>query len=144
MPTATVRSAADGSRELFYNPANLSGERPQHDKVAAVRDWPALENATHVRQFLGLAGYYRRFIPCFSDIAQPLTMLTKNDVEWKWGPEQQWAFEELKIALVDAPVLALPNVKAAADGSAPFLVQTDASGVALGGVLMQDCGECLK
>ncbi|KAK3236779.1 hypothetical protein CYMTET_53099 [Cymbomonas tetramitiformis] len=96
------------------------GCKPQHDKVAAVRDWPALENVTHVRQFLGLAGYYRRFIHCFSDIAQPLTMLTKNEVEWRWGPEQQWAFEELKAAL------------------------TDASGVALGGVLMQDCGEGLK
>ncbi|KAK3241939.1 hypothetical protein CYMTET_48334 [Cymbomonas tetramitiformis] len=120
------------------------GCQPQHDKVAAVRDWPALENVTHVRQFLGLAGYYRRFIHCFSEIAQPLTKLTKTDVPWTWGPEQQWAFEELKAALVKAPILALPNMKAAADGSAPFLVQTDASGVALGGVLMQDCGNGLK
>ncbi|KAK3251997.1 hypothetical protein CYMTET_38688 [Cymbomonas tetramitiformis] len=72
-------------------------------------------------------------------------MITKNEVEWRWGPEQQWAFEDLKAALVEAPVLALPNVKAAgADGSAPFVMQTDASGVALGGVLMQDGGEGLK
>ncbi|KAK3258133.1 hypothetical protein CYMTET_32809 [Cymbomonas tetramitiformis] len=77
--------------------------------------------------FLGLAGYYRRFINCFSEIAQPLTKLTKSDVPWQWGPEQQWAFRELKEALVKAPILALPNMKAAADGSAPFLVQTDAS-----------------
>eukprot|EP00854_Cymbomonas_tetramitiformis_P027566 gene27566-biopygen28580 len=132
------------SLKFLGHTLSSEGCSPQHDKVATVRDWPALENATHVRQFLGLAGYYRRFIHCFSDIAQPLTMLTKNDVEWKWGPEQRWAFEELKAALVDAPVLALPNVKAAVDGSAPFLVQTDASGVALGGVLMQDCGEGLK
>ena len=120
------------------------GCQPQQDKVAAVRDWPVLQNATHVRQFLGLAGYYRRFIHCFSDIAQPLTMLTKTDVEWRWGPEQQWSFDELKAALVKAPVLALPDMKAAADGSAPFVVQTDASGVALGGVLMQDCGGGLR
>ena len=59
------------------------GCQSQHDKVASVRDWPELENVTHVRQFLGLAGYYRRFIHCFSDIAQPLTKLTKADVPWQ-------------------------------------------------------------
>ncbi|KAK3274914.1 hypothetical protein CYMTET_16929 [Cymbomonas tetramitiformis] len=122
---------------------SADGCRPQHDKVAAVRDWPELETVTHVRQFLGLAGYYRRFIHCFSEIAQPLTRLTKSDVPWEWGPMQQWAFEELKKALTSAPVLALPNIKGAADGTAPFVVQTDASGIALGGVLMQDNGDGL-
>ncbi|KAK3286792.1 hypothetical protein CYMTET_5675 [Cymbomonas tetramitiformis] len=111
---------------------SADGCRPQHDKVAAVRDWPELQSVTHVRQFLGLAGYYRRFIHCFSEIAQPLTRLTKSDVVWEWGPYQQWAFEELKAALISAPVLALPTTKGAADGSAPFVVQTDASGIALG------------
>ena len=114
---------------------SADGCRPQHDKVAAVRDWPELQSVTHVRQFLGLAGYYRRFIHCFSEIAQPLTRLTKSDVAWEWGPYQQWAFEELKAALISAPVLALPDTKGAADGSAPFVVQTDASGIALGGCL---------
>ncbi|KAK3281817.1 hypothetical protein CYMTET_10413 [Cymbomonas tetramitiformis] len=122
---------------------SADGCRPQHDKVAAVRDWPELETVTHVRQFLGLAGYYRRFIHCFSEIAQPLTRLTKSVVPWEWGPMQQWAFEELKKALTSAPVLALPNIKGAADGTAPFVVQTDASGIALGGVLMQDNGDGL-
>eukprot|EP00854_Cymbomonas_tetramitiformis_P004590 gene4590-biopygen4529 len=120
---------------------SANGCRPQHDTVAAVRDWPEMETVTHVRQFLGLAGYYRRFIHRFSEIAQPLTRLTKSDVPWEWGPMQQWAFEELKTALTSAPVLALPNIKGAADGSAPFVVQTDASGIALGGVLMQDSGD---
>ncbi|KAK3287906.1 hypothetical protein CYMTET_4584 [Cymbomonas tetramitiformis] len=114
---------------------SADGCRPQHDKVAAVRDWPELQSVIHVRQFLGLAGYYRRFIHCFSEIALPLTRLTKSDVAWEWGPYQQWAFEELKAALISAPVLALPNTKGAADGSAPFVVQTDASGIALGGEL---------
>ncbi|KAK3250902.1 hypothetical protein CYMTET_39736 [Cymbomonas tetramitiformis] len=123
---------------------SADGCRPQHDKVAAVRDWPELQSVTHVRQFLGLAGYYRRFIHCFSEIAQPLTRLTKSDVAWEWGPYQQWAFEELKAALISAPVLALPDTKGAADGSAPFVVQTDASGIALGGVLMQDHGDGLR
>ena len=123
---------------------SADGCRPQHDKVAAVRDWPELQSVTHVRQFLSLAGYYRRFIHCFSEIAQPLTRLTKSDVAWEWGPYQQWAFEELKAALISAPVLALPDTKGAADGSAPFVVQTDASGIALGGVLMQDHGDGLR
>ncbi|KAK3285061.1 hypothetical protein CYMTET_7314 [Cymbomonas tetramitiformis] len=89
------------------------GCQPQHDKVAAVRDWPALQNVTHIRQFYLGTG---------------------------WLLQEQWSFDELKAALVKAPVLALPDMKAAADGSAPFVVQTDASGIALGGVLMQDCG----
>ena len=80
----------------------------------------------------------------FSEIAKPLTALTKSDEPWQWGKQQQWAFDELKTALSSAPVLALPDIKAAADGSAPFLVQADASGVALGGVLMQDTGEGMK
>ncbi|KAK3285692.1 hypothetical protein CYMTET_6714 [Cymbomonas tetramitiformis] len=123
---------------------SAKGCQPQHDKVAAIKDWPRLETVTQVRQFLGLAGYYRRFVHCFSEIAQPLTSLTKTDVPWEWGEQQQWAFEELKPALSSAPVLALPDIKKAADGTAPFLVQTDASGVALGGMLMQDTGEGLK
>eukprot|EP00854_Cymbomonas_tetramitiformis_P013359 gene13359-biopygen13752 len=128
-------------RFLGHCISGADGCRPQHDKVAAVRDWPDLETVTHVRQFLGLAGYYRRFIHCFLEIAQPLTRLTKSDVPWAWGPMQQWAFRELKTALTSAPVLALPNIKRAADGSAPFVAQTDASGIALGGVLMQDNGD---
>ena len=120
------------------------GSQPQHDKLAAIRDWPDLENATHVRQFLGLAGYYRRYVLGFSEIAHPLTQLTKGDAVWEWGATQKWAFEEIKAALCAAPILALPDMKAAADGIHPFVVQTDASGVALGGVLMQDVGDGLR
>ncbi|KAK3247819.1 hypothetical protein CYMTET_42694 [Cymbomonas tetramitiformis] len=82
---------------------SAKGCQPQHDKVAAIKDWPRLETVTQVRQFLGLAGYYRRFVHCFSEIAQPLTSLTKTDVPWEWGEQQQWAFEELKTALSSAP-----------------------------------------
>ncbi|KAK3234323.1 hypothetical protein CYMTET_55424 [Cymbomonas tetramitiformis] len=88
--------------------------------------------------------YYRRFVHHFSEIAKPLTALTKTDEPWQWGEQQQWAFDELKEALSSAPVLALPDIKKAADGSAPFLVQADASGVALGGVLMQDTGDGMQ
>ena len=120
------------------------GCQPQHDKVASIRTWPQLQSVTQVRQFLGLAGYYRRFVHHFSEIAKPLTALTKTDEPWQWGEQQQWAFDELKEALSSAPVLALPDIKKAADGSAPFLVQADASGVALGGVLMQDTGDGMQ
>ncbi|KAK3283724.1 hypothetical protein CYMTET_8584 [Cymbomonas tetramitiformis] len=123
---------------------SAEGCQPQHDKVSSIKDWPKLETVTYVRQFLGLAGYYRRFVHRFSEIAQPLTSLTKTDVPWQWGELQQWAFDELKTALSSSPVLALPDMKAAADGSAPFLVQTDASGVPLGGVLMQDTGDGMR
>ncbi|KAK3247013.1 hypothetical protein CYMTET_43482 [Cymbomonas tetramitiformis] len=120
------------------------GCRPQQDKVASVRDWPDLETVTHVRQFLGMCGFYRRYIQNFADLAYPLTRLTKSGVEWAWGKEEKAAFNRLKAALISSPTLALPDQRGAADGSRPFCVQTDASGVALGGVLMQDFGQGLQ
>ena len=63
---------------------NRAGYRPQQDKVAAIKNWPALETVEHVRQFLGLAGFYRRYIQGFSDLAHPLTKLTKSLVPWEW------------------------------------------------------------
>ncbi|KAK3236654.1 hypothetical protein CYMTET_53215, partial [Cymbomonas tetramitiformis] len=74
----------------------------------------------------------------------PLTRLTKSSVEWEWGPKEQAAQDAIKEKLTSAPTLALPNMRAAAEGEAPFVVQTDASGVALGGVLMQDLGQGLR
>ncbi|KAK3286466.1 hypothetical protein CYMTET_5968 [Cymbomonas tetramitiformis] len=120
------------------------GCRPQRDKVASVRDWPELETVTHVRQFLGMCGFYRRYIQSFAHIAHPLTRLTKMGVPWTWGKEEKEAFQRLKSALISAPILALPDQRSAADGSRPFCVQTDASAVALGGVLMQDLGRGLQ
>ncbi|KAK3243513.1 hypothetical protein CYMTET_46839 [Cymbomonas tetramitiformis] len=70
-------------RVLGHVVMSREGSRPQHDKIAAIRDWSALENATHVRQFLGLAGYYRKYVLGFSELAQLLTQLTKSDVVWK-------------------------------------------------------------
>ncbi|KAK3243594.1 hypothetical protein CYMTET_46746 [Cymbomonas tetramitiformis] len=68
---------------------SAKGCQPQHDKIASVESWPVLETVTHVRQFLGLAGYYRRFVHHFSEIAQPLTVLTKSDVPWDLGNGMQ-------------------------------------------------------
>ena len=106
-------------------------------KVLAVKNWPVLKSSTDVRSFLGAVGFYRRFIPQFSQIATPLTDLTRTFSRFHWTHQHQHAFVTLKEALMTAPVLRLP------DFQLPFIVVTDASSVAIGGVLMQadDLGE---
>ena len=93
--------------------------------------WEAPRTATEIRRFLGLAGYYRRFIEDFSKIATPLTALTKKKVVFIWGPSQEEAFQTLKERLCSAPVLALP------EGNDDFAMYCDASANGLGAVLMQ-------
>jgi len=100
-------------------------------KVAAVVEWPPLTNQQDVRQFLGLAGYYRRFIDQFSTIAAPLTDLLRNDVPFVWGEQQQRAMHQLKQAITTAPTLIIPDL------AQPFIVHCDASGFAVSGVLSQ-------
>ena len=107
-------------------------------KVDAVRDWPAPKDVSQMRSFLGLAGYYRRFIENYSKIALPLTELTKDEVAWCWGPAEVAAFEQLKQTLSHAPVLQL------ADPALPYVIHCDASGFAVGACLMQDHGEGLQ
>jgi len=100
-------------------------------KIDSVRNWRTPETPTEVRQFLGLAGYYRRFIEGFSKIALPLTQLTQKDRPYVWGEKQEEAFQILKDRLCNAPILSLP------EGSDDFVVYCDASGQGLGCVLMQ-------
>jgi hypothetical protein len=100
-------------------------------KIDAVKQWNAPKSSTEIRQFLGLAGYYRRFIENFSKIAQPLTKLTQKDKPYVWGDEQENAFQILKHKLCNAPILSLP------DGVEDFVVYCDASLHRLGCVLMQ-------
>ena len=90
-------------------------------KVEAVLQWESPKSVTEVRSFVGLAGYYRRFIRGFSQIARPLTNLTKKDRPFVWTEQCEAAFQELKTLLTTAPVLVLP------DSSQPFAVYTDAS-----------------
>jgi hypothetical protein len=85
-----------------------------------------------VRAFLGMSGYYRKFIPCYSDIAAPLTDLTKKDVKFEWTEREQAAFELLQYRLTSADVLAHPNPRR------PYFVTTDASDFATSGVLSQE------
>lgn len=107
------------------------GVAVQQYKVEAVERWPIPQTKKQVRGFLGLAGYYRKFVPEYSRIALPLTDLTKDDVALVWGNAQQHAFDELKRRLTSAPVLAHPNP------AQQYILNTDASGFAISGVLSQ-------
>ena len=100
-------------------------------KVEAVLQWQRPKNATEIRSFLGLAGYYRRFIEGFAKIASPLTKLTRKAVRFVWNEACEASFQELKKRLTTAPVLALP------DDQGGFVVYSDASLIGLGCVLMQ-------
>ncbi|KAK8942729.1 hypothetical protein KSP39_PZI009417 [Platanthera zijinensis] len=101
-------------------------------KVSAVMDWKQPSTPTEIRSFLGLAGYYRRFVKDFSSLAAPLTRLTQKHARFEWTEQCEQAFSELKQRLCSAPVLALPSE------GLDFSVYTDASGVGLGCVLMQE------
>lgn len=107
-------------------------------KTAVVRDWPQPKNVNDVLSFLGLCGYFRKYIESYSRIALPLTDLTKKDQPWIWGPAQQEAFDTLKAALVSPPVLIIPSPEH------PFVLHTDASKHAIGAVLLQDQGQGLR
>ena len=111
-----------------------SGVRMEPEKVLAVAEYPAPRTVRHVLSFLGLAGFYRRFVPGFSEVAAPLTRLLRKDEPFRWGAEQAMAFARLKQALQTEPVLAYP------DFSQEFILATDASGTALGAVLSQRIG----
>nr|GFB69060.1 putative reverse transcriptase domain-containing protein [Tanacetum cinerariifolium] len=100
-------------------------------KVEAIRNWSAPTTPTKVRQFLGLPGYYRRFIEGFSLISKPLTKLTQRNKKYEWGMEEEEAFETLKQKLCSAPIIALPK------GTENFIVYCDASLKGFGTVLMQ-------
>ncbi|KAI5316249.1 hypothetical protein L3X38_045425 [Prunus dulcis] len=100
-------------------------------KVEAVVNWPQPTSVTEVRSFLGLAGYYRRFVEGFSTIAAPLTRLTRKRVKFEWSKGCEKSFDELKTRLTTAPVLTLP------DDSGTFVIYSDASKQGLGCVLMQ-------
>ena len=101
-------------------------------KIVPVKDWATPTTPTEISQFLGLAGYYRRFIEGFSKIARPLTKLTQKDQKYEWGTKQESAFQMLKQKLCSAPILALP------EGIDNFVVYCDASHKGLGAVLMQN------
>jgi hypothetical protein len=101
-------------------------------KVSDVLDWEPPTSVTQVRSFLGLVGYYRRFIPNFSKISKPITELLKKGNKYVWSKDCDEAFNTLKKFLTTSPVLAHPDI------AKPFDVYCDASGTSLGCVLMQE------
>jgi len=103
-------------------------------KIEAVRGWPVPGSIRDIGAFLGLAGYYRRFVPHFASIAGPLHAMVGKGKKFSWTPEAQQAFEQLKLALTSPPVLAMPID----DGE--FVLDTDASDFAIGAVLSQKQG----
>ncbi|GKA88303.1 putative reverse transcriptase domain-containing protein [Tanacetum coccineum] len=110
---------------------NRDGIHVYPSKVESVKNWKTPESSTKIRSFLGLAGYYRRFIESFSKITKPLTLLTQKNRAYVWGDKQEEAFRILKEKLCNAPVLALP------DRPDDFIVYCDASKQGFGCVLMQ-------
>ena len=122
------------TREILYLGFRVNGEgaKPDPGKIEAVANWPPPSNVTDVRAFLGFANYHRRFIQDFSQLAKPLQLLTNKGQSFIWEIDQQRAFQRLKFLLTSCPMLyhPIPDM--------PFILDTDASAFALGGVLSQE------
>ena len=113
---------------------SASGIQPDPNKVHAVQAWPTPTDVTTLRQFLGLACYYRRYVRKFADIAAPLHALTQKGVPFNWTTAHDEAFSRLKSVLTQAPILTYPDFSTTAP---TFVLQTDASAVGLGAELEQ-------
>ena len=108
------------------------GFEPLPEKLEAVHVMPHPKSAKEVKQFLGLIGYYRKFIPRFSDLSRPLTRLTQHDCKFEWTPQCQKSFDHLRELLMEYPILRYPDPKKG------YTVFTDASGIGWSGVLNQE------
>ena len=121
--------------QVHYLGHIISHERILMDpsKVEAILNWPHPKNLEELQIFLGLAGFYRKFIRDYAKIAVPMTnQLKAKGRNFFWGEEQQRSFDKLKVAIATAPILAV------VDPHKPFVVETDASSTAIGAVLLQD------
>lgn len=107
------------------------GQEMAERKIKAVKEWPVPQSVKDVQSFIGFANFYRRFIDGFSGVVAPITQLLRKSKEFVWSPEANKAFEALKSAFGKAPVLAHP------DPDLPYVVEADASDVALGAILSQ-------
>ena len=108
------------------------GFEPLPEKLEAIRNMPHPKTPKEVKQFLGLIGYYRKFIPRFSDLSRPLTRLTRHDSKFDWTPQCQKLFNHLRELLMEYPILRYPDPKKG------YTVFTDASGIGWSGVLTQE------
>ena len=105
--------------------------KPDPKKLSAIEDYPRPTNQKQIKQWIALAGYYRKFVNNFTKIAQPLTKLLQKNEEYIWDEKAETTFQELKNQLLSAPVLQFP------DFTKDFCIRTDASGIAVGGILSQ-------
>jgi hypothetical protein len=124
-----------GEVEFLGHVIDQNGIRMMRDKLEAIANWPAPGNVRQLRRFLGLTGYYRRFIRGYADIAADLTCLLHLDSRYIWQEPQRKAFTRLKQAIMEEATLKQP------DYGKPFILECDASGVALGAALMQKEGD---
>ena len=117
--------------EFLGHIVSASGVSCDPVKIVKVRDWQPPKTVTEVRSFLGMAGYYRMFVPNYATLAKPLTELTKKTQAFIWSARCQKAFDSLKNCLIRAPILAYPDM------AKMFILDTDASGYAAGSVISQ-------
>ena len=117
--------------EFLGHIVGSEGVKVQPKKVECVQNWPTPRNQKEVRSFLGLAGYYRRFIKEFAKVARPLTALTSVNEAFQWTPDCDHSFQALKDALTTAPVLGYPKPEG------QIILDMNASGLAVGAVLSQ-------
>ena len=127
-------------KEIHYLGHLISSEgiHPLLEKLDTIRNMPRPKTPKEIKQFLGLCGYYRKFVPRFSDIAWPLSKLTAHDAVFVWYKQCELSFQMLKDILVSAPILKYP------DTSKPYTIFTDASKYGWAGVLMQEHTSMLK
>ena len=123
-------------KEIIYLGHQIDGNgmKPDPAKIKAIDAIKEPTNLTELRRFLGMTGYYRRYIKRYSKIAKPLTQLLKKANIWKWDQNCQGAFEMLKQRLKEEPILAYP------DFTLPFKIHTDASDYGIAAILVQDQG----
>jgi hypothetical protein len=129
-----LEKCMSAAREVAYlgHLVSANGVSPDVNKVKAIKSFPLPRNVRDVRAFLGLAGYYRSFIPNFAALSKPLTQLTRKDVTFYWLEPQQTSFDALKEALTSDSVLAHPEF------DKPFILSCDAFNYAISAILRQE------